>query len=400
MAGAVEAFRVRKEPGEWKGDKGKRVLTAAFSAGGTDGLMDDNPKKHSTRHMIESTLAGLATNHLVHGSRSKSGHRHGGSGSHERSSSHGGLKNIASKGVLAAAGKEAFDRFRSRSGSRGRGRSSSRGSDEDSRPHRGSKKRSKSVSDYISKGLAALGLEDGDDGKRHKRSDRHDDYSDDDRDSDYSPQRHRRSRRGRDSRDVGRHRPSSDILLPTKSGADEGEDGRDPHSSSDSDLGDSSDEKGRRKKMRRHTILATGIATASTVHAAHSVYSGFEKRRKRKDMLEEGEITPKEARKRKIKANLGDAASVGVAAMGIRSAVSEWKDVEEKRKESDKFDRECNDRAARREHRRRARSQSAVPRLPYEVEDPDGARVSRVRYYDDHPVGLRSPSPVPQQISY
>jgi len=35
-AGAAEAFRSRNQPGGWAGDKGKRVLTAAISAGGVD----------------------------------------------------------------------------------------------------------------------------------------------------------------------------------------------------------------------------------------------------------------------------------------------------------------------------------------------------------------------------
>ena len=211
LAGAVEAFRARKEPGEWTGEKGKRILTAAITSGAADGLVDKNPNKHSKRHLIESTLAGLATNHFVNGSRSRS--RHG-----RRSSSHSGFKNVAATGALAAAGKEAYDRFRSRS----RGRSGSRDSydDDDASGHRGSRKRSKSVSDYINKGLAALGLDEGGDhksrdrrgdryddysdderyspprrsGRRHRRSTR-DDYSDDDRDVSYSPQRYRDSRR-------------------------------------------------------------------------------------------------------------------------------------------------------------------------------------------------------------
>ncbi|KAL1992321.1 hypothetical protein VTN49DRAFT_4353 [Thermomyces lanuginosus] len=46
VAGAVEAFRARKDPGPWTGPKGRRVLTAAISAGGVDGLLDRNPDKH------------------------------------------------------------------------------------------------------------------------------------------------------------------------------------------------------------------------------------------------------------------------------------------------------------------------------------------------------------------
>ncbi|KAJ0424661.1 hypothetical protein BJY00DRAFT_246138 [Aspergillus carlsbadensis] len=210
-AGAVEAFRARKEPGDWSGAKGKRVLTAALAAGGTDGLVDRNPDKHSKRHILESTLAGLATNRVVNGSRSRSR-------SHRRSRSHGRskTKDAALMGLLATAGKEAYDRYqKSQSRPRHRRRSTSRDSydddyDHDPR-HRGSKKRSKSVSDYVNEGIAALGLGDkkekgekDDRRRRHRehRSSRYDDYSDDDRysDDDYR-RRHPSPPRTRHSRD-------------------------------------------------------------------------------------------------------------------------------------------------------------------------------------------------------
>lgn len=174
-AGAIEAFRVRKEPGEWAGDKGKRILTAAVTAGGTDGLVDRDPHKHEKRHIVESTLAGLAANHVVNGSRSRSRSR---SKKDSRSKSllsgagggHG--KELAAAGLVAAAGKKAYDRYRSKSRARkssetrsspASSRSPSRSSESRSPPRnrnrdRGSKKRSKSVSDLISHGLAAFGL--------------------------------------------------------------------------------------------------------------------------------------------------------------------------------------------------------------------------------------------------
>ncbi|THC95180.1 hypothetical protein EYZ11_005339 [Aspergillus tanneri] len=148
-AGAVEAFRSRKEPGDWTGAKGKRVLTAAITAGGADGLVDRDAKKHAKRHVVESTLAGLAMNHLMNGSSSRSRSKHRG-----RSKGRGsGLGDLAASGALAAAGKEAYSRFRSKS--RHRGRSVSQDSYED-QPQR-SKKRSKSVSDYINRGLDDMG---------------------------------------------------------------------------------------------------------------------------------------------------------------------------------------------------------------------------------------------------
>lgn len=197
-AGALEAFRLRKEPGAWSGDKGKRILTAALGAGGIDGFLDRDPRKHEKRHIIESTLAGLAANRLVNGPRSRSRSRRSRSGSPSRRRRHssGGLKEAAAAGLLAAAGKEVYDHVKSRSRSHGRDRSRSHSRDHryssddgsyDSPPPPRSRKRSKSVSDYINDGLAKMGL--GDTGKRsrsrHRSSrrdyDDYDDYSDDNR---------------------------------------------------------------------------------------------------------------------------------------------------------------------------------------------------------------------------
>jgi hypothetical protein len=54
---------------------------------------------------------------------------------------------------------------------------------------------------------------------------------------------------------------------------------------------------------------------------------------KRHKLEAEGKITPEEARKRKSKNMLQDAAAVGIAALGIKSAFSEWKEVNESRHE-------------------------------------------------------------------
>ncbi|KAJ6103015.1 hypothetical protein N7486_005442 [Penicillium sp. IBT 16267x] len=425
-AGAVEAFRSRKDPGEWTGAKGKRVLTAAVTAAGTDGLVDRDPNKHSKRHMLESTLAGLAATHFMNGGRSQSRGRN----SHDRRDrkSSGGLKDLAASGALAAAGKEIYDRFsRSRSRPRERGRSSD--SDDD---RRGSKKRSKSVSDYISRGMAALGLgEEGskrsDDGRergerrRHRdsrRGDRSDSYSDSDADSDdyHRGSSSRDPRRGRGSRDVGRYRsidgsnsqppypynnrrsvPSSapcgetggDGAAVTKAGTQS----HSSHSSSesDSDLGDSDEEKKKHKKMQRDMLLTGGLASVATIHAAHSVYGSVQKRKKRLQELEEGKITPEEARKRKIRANTLDAFSVGLAALGIKGAYAEWEEVNEKRKEHRHFKEECEERAKKR-HLKRSRSQ-AIPqrRWPDEIEYPS-SRTGSLAYKDA--------SAEPAQISY
>ncbi|KAL5341817.1 hypothetical protein BJX70DRAFT_357997 [Aspergillus crustosus] len=373
-AGAVEAFRARKEPGDWSGPKGKRVLTAAIAAGGTDGLVDRNPDKHSKRHVLESTLAGLATNRLVNGSRSHSRHRrHSRSPSRSRGGSkHGGkTKDVALMGVLAAAGKKAYDRYqKSQSRSRPR-RSDSRDSYDsyESRP-RPSRKRSKSVSEYISKGMAALGIEekgeksDKHDRRRHRshRSSRYDDYSDDDRysDDDYH-RRHPSPPRARHSRDVSR---AYYIPAPGGRGAegygqtDVGYYSRpDPRpqtqnhehqqnpKQNESDADDSTDDHKKLKKLNRETVWATSLAAAATIHAAHTLTESMKKHKQNSKAIKDGEITKEEARRRRMRNQFTDAASVGVAALGIKSAVGEWKNFDSKRRERAQLHRTCKERS-------------------------------------------------------
>lgn len=436
-AGAVEAFRSRKEPGEWTGEKGKRILTAAVTAAGTDGLVDKNPNKHSKRHVIESTLAGLATNHFINGGRSQSTGRDGRGRSSGRR--HSGVKNLAATGALAAAGKEIYDRIsRSRSRPRGRGGRDSDDDDDDD-DHRGSKRRSKSVSDYINQGMAALGIneeksdhrsrgrdhrdrdsrsrDESDDRDYHDRrrerrhhrdrDSRSDDYSDSDADDDY---RSRDTRRGRGSRDVGRYRsmdkrnppPYAPTSAPREDdGAVGPRSGSRSTSESDSDLGDSSDEKKKRKKMKRDMMITSGLATVATIHAAHGLYGGVQKRKERMKQLEEGEITPQEARKRRLKANTMDAVSIGLAALGIKGAYGEWKEVNEKRKETSNFQHECSERKIRRQMRaRRARSHGPTTRhrWPDEIEyAPSNESWHHLHGHSDHDGYPHGATP---QISY
>ncbi|KAL5357039.1 hypothetical protein BJX96DRAFT_143825 [Aspergillus floccosus] len=391
-AGAVEAFRLRKDKGEWTGEKGKRILTAALTAGGTDGLVDRDPNKHSKRHIIESTLAGLAANHFVNGPRSHSRSRSGHGGRHR---SHSRVRDLAATGALAAAGKEAWSRYqRSRSRPR-RGRSLSRdGSYDDSesspgrRPRRA---RSRSVSDYISRGLEALGLDSSKDKerdeprRRHRhRSSRYDGpedadgyyYSDDDDwDSEYGRGRHGGSRRTRHSRDVGLPPPppppphtSRNITTTPRSRP------KHPAPDQDSDRDNSTDEERQHKKLTRDTLVATGLATVATIHAAHGLHESMEKHKRNAQMVREGDMSPEEARRRRLKGNFSDAANVGLAALGVKGVVASWKHADEKRRERASFKRE---RSLRRERRmremlpRRSSSHGAVPRTmwPDEVEE-------------------------------
>lgn len=86
----------------------------------------------------------------------------------------------------------------------------------------------------------------------------------------------------------------------------------------------------------------------ATIHAAHSVYQSMHARDVRHKELLEGTISPAEARKKKNKARLQDAASVGIAAIGIKGAIGEWKEMKEQREEHHKFELERQERHERR----------------------------------------------------
>jgi hypothetical protein len=57
----------------------------------------------------------------------------------------------------------------------------------------------------------------------------------------------------------------------------------------------------------------------------------MESHEKRHRLVAEGEMTPEEARKKQTKAWIQDAAAVGIAALGIKGAFSEWKEMNEQR---------------------------------------------------------------------
>jgi hypothetical protein len=85
--------------------------------------------------------------------------------------------------------------------------------------------------------------------------------------------------------------------------------------------------------MKGKQILTTGLAAVATIHAAHNVYQSMEKRSARRKAVREGRLSPEEAKKLKTKALLQDAASVGIAALGIKGAISELKEAREMRHE-------------------------------------------------------------------
>jgi hypothetical protein len=264
LAGATEAFRVSKEPGSWKGEKTKRILTAAAGAATVDAAQKDD---HGKMGLMESVMGGLIGNRLINGSKNnieedtKTGRSR--SRSRARSKGDGGGSSATGLAALATAGLGAFgakkaleNRSRSRSRSRSR-----RGRDYDSRDSspdrsRRQRSRSRSVIDKARNSLAKLGIgagagagagalaardqDDYDDRSSSRRPRRYSDEYDDDR-SHYS----RGDRSGHDrNRDYDREH-DRDYDRPRRRGG-----GGRSDFTSDTDLGDSSDDERRAKKMK------------------------------------------------------------------------------------------------------------------------------------------------------
>jgi hypothetical protein len=432
LAGATEAFRVRNEPGGWGGDKGKRILTAAIGAGGIDAAADRDPDHKSKRHILEAVVGGLAGNRLINGSRKEVDDdgrsiRSGRSRSRSRGAGGGaGLAALATAGIGALAGKKMLDRSRSRS--RGGDRRRRYDSDSyDSRspsPRRGERrdkhKRSKSVTDYARKGLAALGIggaagaaagaHDRDRGEvieethihRSRRGGSDDGYGS------------RRSRNGDSTRDLGyaqsRGDPYDDSRYADSRSSvgggrrstrnkDRGKnrriaEGRQSPSDSDSSLGSSTDDEKRIKKMKGKQLLTAGLATVATIHAAHNIYQSMEKRDARHKAVAEGEMTPEEARKLKAKATLQDAASVGIAALGIKGAISEIKEANSMRLECKELREKKEERHKKRLERLQGGNNRGIDRRRTEPPSRyDDRRGHGPQYVDGNPYAAALPAP-------
>jgi hypothetical protein len=138
-------------------------------------------------------------------------------------------------------------------------------------------------------------------------------------------------------------------------------------------LGSSTDDEKKVKKAKGKQLITAGLATVATIHAAHNIYQSMEKREARHKAVAEGEMSPEEARKLKAKATLQDAASVGIAALGIKGAISEIKEANELRGKVAELREEKE-----RRHQRRLERQSASnsPSARYS----DGERRRRDNY--------------------
>ncbi|TEA16548.1 hypothetical protein C8034_v010199 [Colletotrichum sidae] len=407
IAGATEAFRVAKEPGGWKGEKTKRILTAAAGAATIDAAQGE---KQSKLGLAESVIGGLVGNRVINGSKRniEEDHKTGRSRSRSRARSDGGgggpgLAALATAGLGAFSAKKAIENVRSRSRGRSADSYDSRASSRDGRRQRS---RSRSVVDSARKKLAKIGLgSDPDDRERdrHARDDSH--Y--DDRSS-----RGGRSRRYSDEYDDGYERGHA----VARGGRDVYEDDRSSYTSrrrdrsrrrgarsdasSDSDLGDSDDDEKRARKMRGKQVITTGLAAVASIHAAHGVYQSMEKRNARQKAVREGRLSPQEAKKLKSKALLQDAASVGIAALGIKGAWSELKEAKEMTHECKEFQHEKALRHQKRLERQRRLQGNDVGRRSraddwYSSASPRGDRYDYGPVYQDGNPYSAGPLPAP-----
>lgn len=377
LAGAGEAFRIAKEPGSFRGEKAKRVVTAAVGAGALGGAHGDDD--HSKRDIASSVIGGLLGNRVVHGSRrnieedSATGRSRSRSRFRTRSESAGpkgsgqggGLAALASAGLAAFGAKKAVD---SRDDSRGRSIS----------PDRHHRSRSRSVVDTARKSLAKLGIGgEPDDASSHggsRSSRRHRRYSDND--DDYYRRPSRRDVADRDDRHYRYHDDDDgddQSYRPRRRGRDRSENG------SETDLGDSSDDERRARKMRGKQIITTGLATVASIHAAHGVYQSMGKRKTRQKAVKAGTMSSQEAKALKSKAILEDAASVGLAALGVKGAISELKEAREQSHECKLFKTEKQRRHDRRVERQRGLNNGYRRRRVENWSSPSGPEPIRTR---------------------
>lgn len=156
----------------------------------------------------------------------------------------------------------------------------------------------------------------------------------------------------------------------------------------------------RRKRLRGKELITAGLATVATIHAAHGVYTSMVASENRRKQVAEGEITPEEARKRKSKNMLQDAAAVGIAALGIKSAYSEWKEMNEQRHSVKELETRRRKRRKARQRREKEERLNALNGMnaqgmmanPYAY--PPAAQPYPQSYADANPYGSMPPPPM------
>lgn len=145
-------------------------------------------------------------------------------------------------------------------------------------------------------------------------------------------------------------------------------------SSSSTTLPSSSEDEREIKRMKGKEYLSAGLAAVATIHAVSGVMSSLEARDKRHMELAKGEITHEQARRKRNKLRLQDVAAIGIAALGIKGAYSEWQEVQESRTEVKKKAQEKKER-----HERRLKRAEKAGKRGYggRDEDRDGGRRDR-----------------------
>ncbi|KIW98813.1 uncharacterized protein Z519_00476 [Cladophialophora bantiana CBS 173.52] len=133
---------------------------------------------------------------------------------------------------------------------------------------------------------------------------------------------------------------------------------RSSSSSSSSSLLSSTEEEKNIRKMQRKKWLTAALASVATIHAASKVYSSIESHDKRMEKVREGKMSPEEAHKQQRASRWQDAAAIGIAALGLKGAVSEWNELSEEHnhhKELLSLKEEHHKKRMERERRKRAR---------------------------------------------
>jgi hypothetical protein len=371
LAGLGAAFQARNAPGGWKGEKGRAVATAALTAAAVDAFLDRDPEHKSKRHIMESAIGGLVTSQLATGRDKSRGRDTSRSPSEGPSRSRGRSRSV-------------IDTIRSRSKSILRGRSSSRPA--------GGTTGGSTLKDVAALGGVAAGVKAIYDRVRSKSRGRLGGGRDRSPSSDdsYVPSRrqryNRRSRGDTDREHDGGLQLSRGLQAESGPVSTRGETRDREHSvaGSKSSISTTDLEK-RRRKTRGKELMVAGLATVATIHAVHGVYSSVAASKKRHKLVLKGEMTPEDARKRKTKNIMQDAAAVGIAALGIKSAYSEWKEMREMRKE--KHEIEARHRRHLKRHEREARrppDDQGYPAGPYDPA-PSYADANPYHAYDNIP---------------
>lgn len=153
-----------------------------------------------------------------------------------------------------------------------------------------------------------------------------------------------------------------------------GRKGKRSSSSSSSDLGSTTDDEKKCKKMERKKLITGGLAAVATIHAAAKVYSSIEAHDNRVKKVALGEMSPQEAAKKRTQAHWQDAAAIAIAALGIKGAINEWNEVQEQQHEHQELLENRQERHKRRMERRRRKEKEAAERRRQGYDSGDDTR--------------------------